>query len=199
MKSLLISRGNKPRRGIIKRCRTCGQEMYVRPCHINRQNYCSMTCSFKGKIKGKPLICVVCGNEYYRSPSQIKWRGSSCCSIPCRHLYLSNIMTGKKKVHPQLRGEQSPSWRGGKSAIYHTLRNRGIYKDWRESVFERDNYTCQACGIQSKVGVAVELHPHHIKSFTHYPKLRFDINNGVTVCKDCHSLYTSWQKLRGFK
>jgi len=173
--------------------------MYVKPCHINRQNYCSMACSFKGKIKGEPLICVVCGKEYYRSPSQIKWRGSSCCSIRCRTLHLSKIMTGRKKAYQPLRGEQSPSWRGGKSSIYHILRNRSDYKEWRQSVFERDNYTCQLCGVRSGVGVRVELHPHHVKSFTYYPELRFDVANGITVCKGCHGLYTAWQKLGGFK
>lgn len=173
--------------------------MYVRPCYINRQKYCSRDCSFKGKIKGKILTCVICGKEYYRPPSQIKWRGSSCCSIPCRTLYLSKIMAGKKKAYQQLRGEDSPSWRGGKSSIYHTLRNRRDYKWWRQSVFERDDYTCQTCGVRSSVGVAVELHPHHIKSFTHYPELRYDITNGVTVCKSCHGLLTAEQKLKGFK
>lgn len=55
------------------------------------------------------------------------------------------------------------------------------YKDWRKSVFERDDYTCMICG---KVGG--ELNAHHIKPYAKYEELRFDLDNGITLCKECH-------------
>ena len=55
-------------------------------------------------------------------------------------------------------------------------------KRWREAVFKRDNYTCQCCR-DSKGG---NLQAHHIKNFLTYKHLRFDIDNGITLCQSCH-------------
>ena len=62
------------------------------------------------------------------------------------------------------------------------------YKIWRKSVFERDSYACQVC---RKVGCY--LVGHHIKSWVYYPELRFDVNNGITLCEDCHKLTTNFK------
>ena len=55
------------------------------------------------------------------------------------------------------------------------------YKEWRSAVFNRDGFKCQVCG---KVGG--KLNAHHIKAFKDYPSLRFDVENGVTLCERCH-------------
>jgi len=67
--------------------------------------------------------------------------------------------------------------RGGSGAE----RNMPEYIEWRDAVYRRDGYTCQECGAQS------ELNAHHIKSWARHPELRFDVSNGVTLCKTCHA------------
>ncbi len=81
------------------------------------------------------------------------------------------------------KGEKSCRWRGGISPINMRIRHSIEFRLWRESVFARDNYTCQKC--QKRGG---GIHPHHIKSFSEYPELRFAIDNGVTLCIKCHAL-----------
>ena len=84
-----------------------------------------------------------------------------------------------------LRGHY-PNWRGGRSRGYKMGYCSPQYKEWRKKVFERDNYTCQECGVQSGNGKAAYLTAHHIKSYAKYPNLRFEISNGVTLCEACH-------------
>ena len=68
------------------------------------------------------------------------------------------------------------------------LLRKGIkWKLWREKVFKRDKYTCQNC--KQKGGY---LEPHHIKSWAKYPKLRFRLNNGLTLCHNCHKLTNNY-------
>lgn len=55
------------------------------------------------------------------------------------------------------------------------------YRLWRTSVFERDNYTCQFCGVRGG-----KLSADHIKPYSLFPDLRLDINNGRTLCWECH-------------
>jgi 5-methylcytosine-specific restriction endonuclease McrA len=73
------------------------------------------------------------------------------------------------------------NWKGGRSKHYKTGYYSVAYKLWRESVFARDDYTCQMCGAAK-----VYLTAHHLKSFAHYPTLRFEITNGQTLCEECH-------------
>lgn len=86
---------------------------------------------------------------------------------------------GKKRTFA---GKNHWNWKGGNSRGYKTGYYSTEYLNWRKQVFERDNYTCQECfGERGQYITA-----HHIKSFAHYPKLRFVLNNGITLCEECH-------------
>lgn len=88
---------------------------------------------------------------------------------------------GRHKISISKKGDKSHFWRGGLTKINAKIRNSLEYRLWRESVFQRDSYTCIWCGVKGQ-----KLNADHIKPFCDYPQLRFAIDNGRTLCDSCH-------------
>lgn len=55
------------------------------------------------------------------------------------------------------------------------------YKEWRKKVFERDSYTCD---ISKQIGG--DLQAHHLIDWANAIDSRFNIENGITLCKEIH-------------
>lgn len=54
------------------------------------------------------------------------------------------------------------------------------YKKWKKAVLKRDSNKCRICG-QTKNLVA-----HHIVPFSEDTSLRYSVDNGMTLCQNCH-------------
>lgn len=105
------------------------------------------------------------------------------------------------KLRYDRRGKNSNFWKGGISKLSDRIRRTEKYKRWRKKVFERDNYTCQKCKVRSGNRKTVYLEAHHKKEFSkilaekeiktlddaYNCKELWDINNGKTLCLDCHT------------
>ena len=103
----------------------------------------------------------------------------------------------RKKLSEALKGKNGSNWQGGKAGLFNRVKRNFRYKLWRDDVLERDNYTCQLCGLKDKSN-----HAHHIvklrtifennllkiKNYDFDIPLMWDINNGKTYCKACHRL-----------
>jgi len=98
----------------------------------------------------------------------------------------SHSLETKQRMRQSSIGEKGSNWKGGVTEENYRLRRSGAYKAWRTAVFERDGYVCQHCGAKSVKGDRVRLQADHIKPFAFYPDLRFDIDNGRTLCEPCH-------------
>lgn len=133
----------------------------------------------KQKIYGKILECDYCGNKIFRTNADINTH--NFCCFECYNKF--NV------------GENNCSWKGGITSLYMKYRNSNGCQNWRKMCMTRDNFTCQLCG---KYGG--DLNVHHIKSvkdifeenvvqdmidINNCEEL-WDINNGITVCRDCH-------------
>lgn len=97
-----------------------------------------------------------------------------------------HVPWNKGKKFEAVSGSKNHNWKGGISPINKIIRRSLRYREWREKVFKRDDWTCQKYKIRSKKGIKIYLHPHHIKNFAEYPELRFVTNNGITLSEEAH-------------
>jgi len=97
-------------------------------------------------------------------------------------------------------GKKNHNYKDGRTTLLRRIYQSKKYKLWIKKVFERDSYICQECQLKKDW---IEAHHKSISfvaiyekfiSLCNYPtlnkalkfKLFWDINNGITLCKDCH-------------
>ena len=113
-------------------------------------------------------ICEICSEKFDSRPST----NQKFCSKKC-----SNKSHSKNMIK-----ENNSNWNSNLTDKERQLkRNYLEYTKWRKGVYKRDNYTCQQCGQ-----VGGNLNAHHIESYANNPDLRTTLENGITLCKDCH-------------
>jgi len=56
------------------------------------------------------------------------------------------------------------------------------YKDFRKAVLKRDKGKCAMPGCGKKK----QLQVHHIKKWSRASSLRYEVSNGITLCRQCH-------------
>ena len=110
------------------------------------------------------------------------------------------------KKYPTRTGENNIFWKGGKTKLSQQIRMSAEYSFWRMSVFKRDFFTCQHCGAKNKKGEKYIFDADHIYPFSKIlddfnitsieeaiscEKL-WDIDNGRTLCRDCHKKTETW-------
>ena len=82
-------------------------------------------------------------------------------------------------------GENHWNWKGGITPVNTIIRGSLKYREWRDNVFKRDDWTCKMCGKRGG-----DLEANHIKRFADFKELRFNLKNGVTLCRGCHRRVT---------
>lgn len=159
-------------------CKICGKKTVGYYNKVINRTFCSNACRLKNQENPKKtFVCDHCGKECDYKDYNFQ-RSVRFCSRDCY----------RKGIRKYISGDKSHFWMGGITKETQLLRNQAQTDDWRREVFERDDYTCQSCGDRAGNGHEVYLHAHHIKSWAKFPELRWDINNGVTLCKYCHRL-----------
>lgn len=182
---------------VLVQCPSCANIRQAKMQNVRKRNssFCSPCATREGnalKIDGKRFgrliarerlgkidsngslfwLCVCdCGKEVEIPANRLSTGHTKSCG--CLSLDLS-----RERVGPQ-----SPAWNPNLTdAEREQNRDYREYYQWRFSVYERDNFTCQRCG-KTKTRT---LNAHHILSFSEHRELRTDIDNGITFCHPCH-------------
>jgi len=155
-----------PGRGI----RYCSQGCY----HKNRRGY-KHTESTKEKMREKRKYQVFSKETREKMGSSRRGQKDS--------------MEARLKKREARLGERNPAWKGGVGKTNQSDRHSLFYREWRDSIFHRDKFTCVHCGIRNKKGLGkrVVLNADHIKPWSLYPELRYEVENGRTLCFPCHT------------
>jgi len=182
---------------MIKQCPNCKKDFLLKK---RIQKFCSKTCSgkFTSKTRAKPVFNAGMfkrgslpwnkglkgfGKEFGFKKGHGFIGGGSPKGV--RVSKMTEFKKGDIPWNKDKRGVMKTPWNKGLGHSTRSERQKEIssadYKKWRRDIFSRDKYSCVKCG-KSKCRIEAD----HIKMWTLYPELRYDINNGQTLCRDCH-------------
>ena len=141
-------------------CQTCQAEFVAHSA--SKGLFCSIECYWNSKQRRSEYLCVDCDDRI----SPIK--GVKRCR-KCRGKYMSS--------------NNHWNWQGGISnnRDIHSLNNKE-YREWRNQIFARDNFSCPVADSNCNG----QLEAHHILRWSRFPKVRYKINNGITLCHAHH-------------
>lgn len=162
-------------------CVICKKEFQVKPARIGTAKCCSNKCRGIHRSQmwsgvnwplyqsgPRKLTCQRCQKEFVQRGTEAysEFLKRKFCSMECAKY-------GQKRLY----GEEHPLFKPDS----RRKSRRGKHGAWARAIISRDGAKCQQCGANN-----VELHAHHIKSFAQYPELRWELENGTTLCSKCH-------------
>jgi len=174
-------------------CQVCHTPFKLRSRYERIQKTCSRKCGSIIQIASSVKFCEQCGKPF--KIRDFDKNSHSYCSTKCYHKGAKgqrrSIGTEFKKGHTVRggfetqfkKGPEHHLWKGGISGAESSVRRTIQYKEWAQSVYRKDGWKCQECGIHCESNNIIA---HHIKAFSDYPELRFNPENGTTLCRSCH-------------
>lgn len=152
-----------------KMCPSCFKIFSVRDWSV--QKYCTKACFRQGLDRKEEVSCELCNSVFLVNKARIKT--VRFCSKVCQGKFFN--------------GEKSCHYKKDRSSLKtygDDLKDRRSprYIAWRKEVWLRDNFKCR---IGNK-GCDGRIEAHHILGWSEYVELRYEVNNGITLCHAHH-------------
>jgi len=189
-----------PKKDLNRKCIYCNK-LFIPSDY--RVNFCSRNCVVRGRNginrrNRKVIKCQKCGDKFEIKNNRLNI--AKYCSVKCYGKFGINNPFYNRKHPIQIRKKISATkqgilvneWKKFVSSERKLAMGTPRYKNWRMAVFKRDDFTCVWCGQ-----IGGELNADHIKSWALYPKLRYRLTNGRTLCLDCHKSTSTYLKFLG--
>ena len=146
-------------------CKKCNKEFFEeRLSHVKLRVYCSRRCAKIG---------------------QLPWnKGIKGYSLKSKGITRQKVIPWNKGLIGYNSGSKNGKWIIDRSKLKKSERkDQDVeYVYWARSIKKRDNWKCKINNNDCKG----RLEAHHILSWRDYPELRYDINNGITLCQFHH-------------
>ncbi len=130
------------------------------------------SCSKRGRPKG-----VIFSDEHKRKLKEARKRQKPTYGMLGKH----HSEESKRKIsRPR---EKNWRWIPDRSLLKKkNERNDVAYKEWRNLVWTRDRWKCRI----SDSSCCGRIEAHHILGWKEHPELRYQLNNGITLCHAHH-------------
>jgi len=186
-------------------CEHCGDGFHKYQYRIDKtdNNFCSRECHQK-HISTEKVECDMCGDMHYRRPTDKERYDRSFCSQDCysewqstyrvgenHHQYerVENVCIGCGGTFETIPCKDWKNWCSHDCWLENADNNTPtsmwgtLWRKQRAEALERDNNTCQRCGVEGS--------SHHVHHKT--PRSEFEtaeeahtLDNLVTLCPSCH-------------
>ena len=196
------------------KCEVCGEEFYKKPFRIKKDvnHTCSMECL--GKLRHLTKVRLI-ESKFDMPIKELLYDLYIVKKLPTRKVgeiiglskgkvsewlkkYDIEVRYGSEAIETQWinnserRKKQSDAFvenfniarNNSRFKDFKEYRKTSEYSEWRLKVYSRDNFTCVKCG--KKRDSKTMINAHHLESFKTNVEKRYDVNNGVTLCEQCH-------------
>lgn len=178
----------------VRKCETCTADFISWFCL--KKKFCSRQC-YWGSLKGKPskIKGRKCSPEHIEKNrighlGQVPWhkgrKNPYSLEIITRMVKnrINRTAWHKGKKVPQVGGANHYLWIADRTKLKDDHKDRGgqLHREWSLQVKSRDNWKCRITN-QDCNG---RMEAHHILNWKDYPELRYQLNNGITLCHFHH-------------